>query len=620
MEMVTNTEMVYTITLTGEKLTLRLRRMLFAAMLRQEIAWFDEKANSSGALCARLSGDASQVQGATGQRLSIIIQSIATFLLAVGLAMYYEWRLGLVGLAFSPVIMAAQYYFIVVQSGELLNKREAMEQAIQVAVEAVSNIRTVAGLGREHTFHQKYMKELETVHLVALRNCHFRALVFGMASSIMFFAYGACMYYGGKLVEQEGIPYSNATGQRLSIIIQSIATFLLAVGLAMYYEWRLGLVGLAFSPVIMAAQYYFIVVQSGELLNKREAMEQAIQVAVEAVSNIRTVAGLGREHTFHQKYMKELETVHLVALRNCHFRALVFGMASSIMFFAYGACMYYGGKLVEQEGIPYSNVFNNSVTSLPQNENLKVAEGSTDYSKVVFSYPTRRRVPVLQDFSMSVRPGQTIALVGPSGCGKTTCVQLLERFYDPSSGVVMLDGPDISSVPLYSLRSQLGVVSQEPVLFNRTIADNIAYGDNMRDVPMIEIAKAAKQANIHTFISSLPMGYQTYIGEKGVQLSGGQKQRVSIARALIRNPRVLILDEATSALDTESEKVVQEALERAKEGRTCITIAHRLSTVQDADIICVLNNGKVAEQGSHSQLLEQKGVYHKLYSLQLGQS
>nr|CAD7578382.1 unnamed protein product [Timema californicum] len=200
---------VYTITLTGEKLTLRLRRMLFAAMLRQEIAWFDEKANSSGALCARLSGDVSQVQGATGQRLSIIIQSIATFLLAVGLAMYFEWRLGLVGLAFSPVIMAAQYYFIVVQSGELLNKREAMEQAIQIAVEAVSHIRTVAGLGREQTFHQKYMKALETVHLVALRNCHFRALVFGMASSIMFFAYGACMYYGGKLVEQEGIPYSN---------------------------------------------------------------------------------------------------------------------------------------------------------------------------------------------------------------------------------------------------------------------------------------------------------------------------------------------------------------------------------------------------------------------------
>nr|CAD7403758.1 unnamed protein product [Timema cristinae] len=522
---------VYTITLTGEKLTLRLRRMLFAAMLRQEIVWFDEKANSSGALCARLSGDASQVQGATGQRLSIIIQSIATFLLAVGLAMYYEWRLGLVGLAFSPVIMAAQYYFIVVQSGELLNKREAMEQAIQVAVEAVSNIRTVAGLGREHTFHQKYMKVLETVHLVALRNCHFRALVFGMASSIMFFAYGACMYYGGKLVEQEGIPYSNVFKVSQALILGTAS-----VGSA-----------LAFTPNLqkglVAAMNIF------QLLNRN--------------SNIVDPEPLG----------KDKWTI---------------------------ICVY------------------------------QVAEGSTDYSKVVFSYPTRRHIHVLQDFSMSVRPGQTIALVGPSGCGKTTCVQLLERFYDPSSGVVMLDGRDISSVPLYSLRTQLGVVSQEPVLFNRTIANNIAYGCNMRDVPMSDIVKAAKQANIHTFIASLPMGYQTYIGEKGVQLSGGQKQRVSIARALIRNPRVLILDEATSALDTESEKilifhdynpqVVQEALERAKEGRTCITIAHRLSTVQNADIICVLNNGKVVEQGSHSQLLEQKGVYHKLYSLQLGQS
>nr|CAD7263822.1 unnamed protein product [Timema shepardi] len=390
---------VYTITLTGEKLTLRLRRMLFAAMLQQEIAWFDEKANSSGALCARLSEDASQVQGATGQRLSLIIQSIATFLLAVGLAMYYEWRLGLAGLAFSPVIMAAQYYFIVVQSGELLNKREAMEQAIQVAVEAVSNIRTVAGLGREQTFHQKYMKALETVHLVALRNCHFRALVFGMASSIMFFAYGACMYYGGKLVEQEGIPYSNVFKVSQALILGTAS-----VGSA-----------LAFAPNLqkglVAARKVF------QLLNRN--------------SNIVDPEPLGKDKW--------------------------------------------------------------------------VTEGSTDYSKVVFSYPTRRHVHVLQDFSMSVRPGQTIALVGPSGCGKTTCIQLLERFFDPSSGVVMLDGRDISSVPLYSLRSQLGVVSQEPVLFNRTIADNIAYGCNMRNVHMSEIVKAAKQANIHTFITSLPM-------------------------------------------------------------------------------------------------------------------
>nr|CAD7434587.1 unnamed protein product [Timema monikensis] len=300
-------------------------------------------------------------------------------------------------------------------------------------------------------------------------------------------------------------------------------------------------------------------------------------------------------------------------------QALVLGTASVGSALAFAPNLQ-KGLVAARKVFQLLNRNSNIVDPEPLSNDKWVAEGSTDYSKVVFSYPTQRSVHVLQDFSMSVRPGQTIALVGPSGCGKTTCIQLLERFYDPSSGVVMLDGRDISSVPLYSLRSQLGVVSQEPVLFNRTIADNIAYGCNMRDVPMSEIVKAAKQANIHTFIASLPMGYQTYIGEKGVQLSGGQKQRVSIARALIINPRVLILDEATSALDTESEKVVQDALERAKEGRTCITIAHRLSTVQDADIICVLNNGKVAEQGSHSQLLEQKGVYHKLYSLQLGQS
>ncbi|KRT83153.1 ABC transporter ATP-binding protein, partial [Oryctes borbonicus] len=223
---------------------------------------------------------------------------------------------------------------------------------------------------------------------------------------------------------------------------------------------------------------------------------------------------------------------------------------------------------------------------------------------------------------------------------KSTIVQLLQRFYDPNAGTVAIDDINLKNIKITSLRSHLGIVSQEPNLFDRTIEENIAYGDNQRLVNRAEIIEAAKNANIHSFISSLPLGYETRLGERGTQLSGGQKQRVAIARALVRNPNILLLDEATSALDMESEKVennfmlieslfkrfnivllqiVQEALDKAKVGRTCITIAHRLTTIQDADVICVLHKGKIVEQGTHSELLTLKGLYHKLYCTQQNQ-
>lgn len=244
------------------------------------------------------------------------------------------------------------------------------------------------------------------------------------------------------------------------------------------------------------------------------------------------------------------------------------------------------------------------------------SEGNIKYSKIEFAYPTRQSIQVLKGLNLDVLQGKTVALVGPSGCGKSTIIQLIERFYDPLDGVVSLNNENLRNIKLASLRSHLGIVSQEPNLFNRTIGENIAYGDNDREVNKQEIIEAAKNANIHNYITSLPMGYDTKLGEKGTQLSGGQKQRVAIARALVRNPKVLLLDEATSALDTESEKVVQQALDNAKKGRTCITIAHRLSTIQDADVICVIDKGVVAEMGTHHDLIKAKGLYHKLHSLQ----
>eukprot|EP01106_Pelomyxa_sp_JSP_P011774 TRINITY_DN3115_c0_g1_i2.p1 TRINITY_DN3115_c0_g1~~TRINITY_DN3115_c0_g1_i2.p1 ORF type:complete len:307 (-),score=78.51 TRINITY_DN3115_c0_g1_i2:112-1032(-) len=244
--------------------------------------------------------------------------------------------------------------------------------------------------------------------------------------------------------------------------------------------------------------------------------------------------------------------------------------------------------------------------------------GEIVFKGVKFEYPSRPGTVVLNDFSLKIKPGKTIALVGPSGCGKSTTISLLQRFYDPIGGTILLDGRDITSFNLQWLRAQMGLVSQEPVLFGATIRENIARGATSPAHATTEaITNAAKAANAHNFICMLPDGYQTEVGEKGTQLSGGQKQRVAIARALVRNPRILLLDEATSALDTESESIVQEALDRARKGRTTIVIAHRLSTVQTADKIVVIQGGKVAEIGKHAQLMALKGVYYQLASNQL---
>eukprot|EP00079_Xenopus_tropicalis_P036517 XP_017950288.1 PREDICTED: multidrug resistance protein 1A isoform X2 [Xenopus tropicalis] len=246
--------------------------------------------------------------------------------------------------------------------------------------------------------------------------------------------------------------------------------------------------------------------------------------------------------------------------------------------------------------------------------------GNVQFQGVQFNYPTRPDITVLQGLDISVKQGETLALVGSSGCGKSTTVSLLERFYDPFGGEVLVDGHSVRDLNIQWVRAQMGIVSQEPILFDCSIGENIAYGDNSREVTQAEIETAAKEANIHSFIDTLTDKYNTRVGDKGTQMSGGQKQRIAIARALVRKPKILLLDEATSALDTESEKVVQEALDKARTGRTCIVIAHRLSTIQNADKIAVIQNGKVVEQGTHQQLLQLKGVYYTLVTIQLGHS
>ncbi|CAG9855747.1 unnamed protein product [Phyllotreta striolata] len=504
--MISTFSQLYLLGVAGEKMTERVRAQLFQAMISQEIGFFDKKANGVGALCSRLSSEASSIQGATGQRVGTIMQSLATFGLAIGLSMYYEWRLGLVTAAFSPIILIALFFERRNSSGQNDSRDQGLQKSTKIAVEAVGNIRTIASLGVEDKFHELYVAELTPHYKSSLRKVHGRAIVFGISRSLMFFAYATAMYYGGYLIKG-GLYYDK-------VFKVSQAQIMGTVSIAN---------SLAFTP------------------NLKKGL-----VAARKIKHF-----LSRLPLIRDKSNARI---------------------------------------------------------------LNKADGVINYSNIKFSYPTRPNVEILKGLGLNIPNGKTIALVGESGCGKSTIIQMIERFYDPKSGTVSLDGNNLKDLSLNSLRSFLGIVSQEPNLFNKSIAENIAYGDNSRVVGMDEIIQAAKKANIHTFISGLPRGYDTKLGEKAVQLSGGQKQRIAIARALVRNPKILLLDEATSALDTESEKVVQEALDEAKKGRTCITIAHRLTTIQDADLICVIDRGIVAESGTHQELLEKNGLYYKLYT------
>ena len=449
-----------------------------------------------------------------------------------------------------------------------------------------------------------------------------------------------------------------ATGARIGLIVQVSVSILFALTLSLFYDWKLALVSGIFVPIVLLAGLLEIKMNMGQNAKKTKALEKSTRLATEAISNIRTVASLGLEESFNAKYMESLHEPFKVAKKLTPVRALIFGFTCNMSCFASVVCMSYGGYLIQNEGLAYKEVFKicealvfgmemvgqtlaftpnygraktaaNRIFQLiegdfqvqkPNNSSpeLKkfVVEGKVEFQDVHFSYPTREDVPVLRGLSTSILPGRTVALVGHSGCGKSTMIQLLQRFYEPHSGRILVDGHDISLSSADSLRSNVGIVSQEPVLFNRTIAENIAYGDLTRTIPMQEIIDVARNANIHNFIQSLPLGYETAVGQRGAQLSGGQKQRVAIARALVRHPRILLLDEATSALDAESERVVQEALDRASQGRTCIIIAHRLSTIKDVDEILVVDKGHIKEQGKHEDLIKLKGIYYQLWTIQ----
>jgi ABC-type multidrug transport system fused ATPase/permease subunit len=240
--------------------------------------------------------------------------------------------------------------------------------------------------------------------------------------------------------------------------------------------------------------------------------------------------------------------------------------------------------------------------------------GNVTFKQVAFSYPSRNDVSVLKDITLTAKNGEQIALVGPSGAGKSTIASLLLKYYEPTSGIILFDDKNATTFPLTQLRKQMAFVPQDVILFGGTIAENIAYGK--LNATAEDIADAARKANAHEFISKFPEGYETIVGERGIKLSGGQRQRIAIARAILKDPAILILDEATSSLDSESEQLVQEALDNLMKNRTSFVIAHRLSTIRNAHKIVVIDKGTVTEQGTHEQLMTNNGLYRKLNDMQ----
>ncbi|XP_061393533.1 multidrug resistance protein homolog 65 [Musca vetustissima] len=452
-----------------------------------------------------------------------------------------------------------------------------------------------------------------------------------------------------------------AIGYPLSGIIQAFSNFVIGLTLSFYYSWKLALLCLSTCPIIVGSVIFEAKFMTTSMIREKVVLEEACRIATEAIANIRTVAGLRREQHIIDRYNHEIRHVEKLIRQKLKYRGIINATGQAFLFFAYAVALCYGGVLVSEGKIPFQDIIKVSETLLygsmmlaqslafapaftaalvashrlfqildrkPQITSAVVPAKNTfakqlnlfegiRYRDIEFRYPTRLNVKILNGFNLEVLQGKTVALVGHSGCGKSTCIQLLQRYYDPDNGTIHINNDDIQTdLTLDNLRSKIGIVSQEPTLFERTIAENIAYGDNTRDVSMPEIIAAAKSANAHSFIMGLPNGYDTKMGARGTQLSGGQKQRIAIARALVRNPKVLLLDEATSALDLQSEQLVQQALDVACTGRTCIVIAHRLSTVQNADLICVVQNGRIVEQGTHHQLLAKDGLYAKLHKTQ----
>jgi ATP-binding cassette subfamily B (MDR/TAP) protein 1 len=446
-----------------------------------------------------------------------------------------------------------------------------------------------------------------------------------------------------------------AISERISVILQNMTSLLTSFIVAFIIEWRVSLLILGTFPLLVLANFAQQLSLKGFAGDTAKAHAKTSMIAGEGVSNIRTVAAFNAQDKILSLFCQQLKVPQLGSLRRSQSSGILFGLSQLALYSSEALILWYGAHLVGTGVSTFSKVIKvfvvlvitaNSVAETvglapeiirggeaigsvfsildrstkiesddPDAEIVETIRGEIELRHVDFSYPSRPDISIFKEFNLRIRAGHSQALVGASGSGKSTVIALIERFYDPTAGKVMIDGKDIRRLNLKSLRLKIGLVQQEPALFATSIFDNIAYGKD--EATEAEVIEAARAANMHTFISSLPDGYKTSVGERGVQLSGGQKQRIAIARAVLKDPRILLLDEATSALDAESECVLQEALERLMKGRTTVLVAHRLSTIRGVDTIGVVQDGRIIEHGSHAELTSRpEGPYSRLLKLQ----
>ncbi|XP_050307914.1 ATP-binding cassette sub-family B member 10, mitochondrial [Anthonomus grandis grandis] len=452
-----------------------------------------------------------------------------------------------------------------------------------------------------------------------------------------------------------------ALSQNISDGLRSTIMVLTGTGMMFYMSYELALVGLAIVPPVAGIAVIYGRYVRGISRRLQDSLADATKVAEERISNMRTVKAFAQEPREMENYKRSIKNVLDLGYLEAKARAIFYGMTGFSGHVIIISVLYYGGVMVSAGQITVGNLssfllyaayigvsvgglssfyteLNKSIGAaqriweiMDRTPAIPVSGGITpiqdpnghiEYKNVKFSYPSRKDIEIFKNLELNISSGKMVAVVGPSGSGKSTLAALLLRLYDPQDGGVYLDGQNIKDLDPSWVRKHIGTVSQEPVLFSSSIRENILYSaEDPEKITEEELIKVAKEANVYEFVQQLPEGFETVVGERGVMLSGGQKQRVAIARALIKNPKILLLDEATSALDAQSERLVQEALERVMKGRTVLIIAHRLSTIQNADTIAVLQDGEIIERGNYHELLQKEtGAFRELMKHQAFQS
>jgi subfamily B ATP-binding cassette protein MsbA len=439
----------------------------------------------------------------------------------------------------------------------------------------------------------------------------------------------------------------------ISTALSQTLTFFGALVIIIITDWRLTIFMFALIPLVMVFAIFFGRRLRALSSSVQDQLADATTVLEESIGGVRVVQSFTRERYEISRFTNSIERTFSLAMKRVRLSSMFGPTVSFLGFGAVVSIFWFGGQEVLAGRLTAGQLFmflvltltiagsigqfsglwtglqealgatrrlfeildtRSDIVERPGAPELPPVDGRIVFEGISFAYQDDPDTLILCDVSLEVQPGEVLALVGPSGAGKTTLVNLIPRFFEPVSGKVRIDGQDLREVQLLSLRRQIGIVPQETLLFGGSVRENILYG--RLDAPEDDLVAAAQAANAHEFITQLPDGYDTLVGERGVKLSGGQRQRIAIARAILKDPRILLLDEATSSLDSESEGLVQEALERLMQNRTSIVIAHRLSTIQNADRIAVLEDGQLVEAGDHATLLAHDGLYARLHRLQ----